>query len=408
MRAYERFLKYVDVWTTSDESSETVPSTQRQFDLGRLLAQELKDMGIEQVELDDMCYFYAQIPATPGCEDRPAIGLIAHMDTAADFSGKDIRPQIIGDYDGEDVKLGESGRVLRVEEFPHLKRMKGRTLITTDGTTLLGADDKAGIAEIMTVAERLMKGDIPHGKICIGFTPDEEIARGAKNFDVERFGADYAYTLDGDIEGEIQFENFNASTAFFTIHGVNVHTGSAKGILVNSQLIGMEIQSMLPDERPETTEGYEGFFHLMNINGNTEMTKMRYFVRDHSREKFEERHETLRQIAKAMNEKYGQGTVELEILESYYNMREKIEPCMHLVDIAKKAITDAGLTPDVSPVRGGTDGARLSFKGLPCPNLGTGGSAFHGPYEHITVEGMDTVVGIVEDIIKSYAVFEGK
>lgn len=408
MRAYERFLKYVDVWTTSDESSETVPSTQRQFDLGRLLAQELKDMGIEQVELDDMCYLYAQIPATPGCEDRPAIGLIAHMDTAADFSGKDIRPQIIGDYDGEDVKLGESGRVLRVEEFPHLKRMKGRTLITTDGTTLLGADDKAGIAEIMTVAERLMKGDIPHGKICIGFTPDEEIARGAKNFDVERFGADYAYTLDGDIEGEIQFENFNASTAFFTIHGVNVHTGSAKGILVNSQLIGMEIQSMLPDERPETTEGYEGFFHLMNINGNTEMTKLRYFVRDHSREKFEERHETLRQIAKAMNEKYGQGTVELEILESYYNMREKIEPCMHLVDIAKKAITDAGLTPDVSPVRGGTDGARLSFKGLPCPNLGTGGSAFHGPYEHITVEGMDTVVGIVEDIIKSYAVFEGK
>ena len=408
MRAYERFLKYVDVWTTSDESSETVPSTQRQFDLGRLLAQELKDMGIEQVELDDMCYLYARIPATPGCEDRPAIGLIAHMDTAADFSGKDIRPQIIGDYDGEDVKLGESGRVLRVEEFPHLKRMKGRTLITTDGTTLLGADDKAGIAEIMTVAERLMKGDIPHGKICIGFTPDEEIARGAKNFDVERFGADYAYTLDGDIEGEIQFENFNASTAFFTIHGVNVHTGSAKGILVNSQLIGMEIQSMLPDERPETTEGYEGFFHLMNINGNTEMTKMRYFVRDHSREKFEERYETLRQIAKAMNEKYGQGTVELEILESYYNMREKIEPCMHLVDIAKKAITDAGLTPDVSPVRGGTDGARLSFKGLPCPNLGTGGSAFHGPYEHITVEGMDTVVGIVEDIIKSYAVFEGK
>ncbi len=408
MRAYERFLKYVDVWTTSDENSETVPSTQRQFDLGRLLAQELKSMGIEQVELDDMCYLYAQIPAMPGYEDRPAIGLIAHMDTAADFSGNDIRPQIIQDYDGEDVKLGDSGRVLRVEEFPHLKRMKGRTLITTDGTTLLGADDKAGIAEIMTVAERLVKGDIPHGKICIGFTPDEEIARGAKNFDVERFGADYAYTLDGDIEGEIQFENFNASTAFFTIHGVNVHTGSAKGILVNSQLIGMEIQSMLPEERPETTEGYEGFFHLMNISGNTEITKMRYFVRDHSREKFEERHGTLRQIAKTMNEKYGQGTVELEILESYYNMREKIEPCMHLVDIAKKAITDAGLTPDVSPVRGGTDGARLSFKGLPCPNLGTGGSAFHGPYEHITVEGMDTVVGIVEDIIKSYAAFEGK
>lgn len=408
MRAYERLLRYIDVWTTSDENSDTVPSTRRQFDLGRILEKELRDMGVEKVELDDKCYLYAEIAATPGCEDRPAIGLIAHMDTAADFSGKDIHPQIIRDYDGEDVELGTSGKVLRVEEFPHLKTMRGRTLITTDGTTLLGADDKAGIAEIMTVAERLMGDDVPHGKICIGFTPDEEIARGAKYFDVERFGADYAYTLDGDIEGEIQFENFNASTAFFTIHGVNVHTGSAKGILVNSQLIGMEIQSMLPDERPETTEGYEGFFHLLSVNGNTEKTQMRYLVRDHSREKFQERHEILRGIQRAMNEKYGQGTVELEIVESYYNMREKIEPCMHLVDIAKQAITSAGLKPDVSPVRGGTDGARLSFKGLPCPNLGTGGCAFHGPYEHITAEGMDLVVEIVEKIIKSYAAFEEK
>ena len=408
MKAYERFLKYVSVWTTSDETSETVPSTKRQFDLGRLLAQELKDMGVEKVELNDMCYLYAEIPATPGCEEKPAIGLVAHMDTAMDFPGHDIHPQIIADYDGEDVKLGESGRVLSVKEFPHLKDMKGRTLITTDGTTLLGADDKAGIAEILTAVDEVLKEGMPHGKICIGFTPDEEIARGAKNFDVERFDADYAYTLDGDIEGEIQFENFNASTACFTIHGVNVHTGSAKGILVNSQLIGMEIQSMLPDERPETTEGYEGFFHLMAFNGNTEKTQMRYFVRDHSKEKFAERHETLRRIQKAMNDKYGEGTVELEIAESYYNMREKIEPCMHLVETAKKAITDAGLTPDVSPVRGGTDGARLSFKGLPCPNLGTGGSAFHGPYEHITVEGMDLVVGIVKDILKSYAAYEEK
>ena len=373
MKAYERFLKYVSVWTTSDETSETVPSTKRQFDLGRLLAQELKDMGVEKVELNDMCYLYAEIPATPGCEDKPAIGLIAHMDTAMDFSGKDIRPQIIENYDGEDVKLGESGRVLSVKEFPHLKNMKGRTLITTDGTTLLGADDKAGIAEIITVVEEILREGMPHGKICIGFTPDEEIARGAKNFDVERFGADYA-----------------------------------KGILVNSQLIGMEIQSMLPDERPETTEGYEGFFHLMAFNGNTEKTQMRYFVRDHSGEKFEQRHETLRRIQKAMNEKYGEGTVELTITESYHNMREKIEPCMHLVDTAKKAIADAGLEPDVSPVRGGTDGARLSFRGLPCPNLGTGGSAFHGPYEHITVEGMDLVVGIVKDILKSYAAYEEK
>ena len=325
-----------------------------------------------------------------------------------DFSGKDIHPQIIENYNGEDVKLGDSGRVLSVKEFPHLKNMKGRTLITTDGTTLLGADDKAGIAEIITVADEILKEDIPHGKICIGFTPDEEIARGAKHFDVERFGADFAYTLDGDIEGEIQFENFNASTAYFTIHGVNVHMGSAKDILVNSQLIGMEIQSMLPDERPETTEGYEGFFHLMAFNGNTEKTQMRYLVREHNSEKFKKRHETLRRIQEEMNKKYGEGTVELEIVESYYNMREKIEPCMHLVDTARKAIEKAGLTPDVSPVRGGTDGARLSFKGLPCPNLGTGGSAFHGPFEHITVEGMDLVVGIVRDILKSYAAYKEK
>ena len=351
MKAYERFLKYVSVWTTSDETSETVPSTERQFDLGRLLVQELKDIGVEKVELNDMCYLYAEIPATPGYEDQPAIGLIAHMDTVMDFSGKDIHPQIIENYNGEDVKLGDSGRVLSVKEFPHLKNMKGRTLITTDGTTLLGADDKAGIAEIITVADEILKEDIPHGKICIGFTPDEEIARGAKHFDVERFGADFAYTLDGDIEGEIQFENFNASTAYFTIHGVNVHTGSAKDILVN---------------------------------------------------------ETLRRIQEEMNKKYGEGTVELEIVESYYNMREKIEPCMHLVDTARKAIEKAGLTPDVSPVRGGTDGARLSFKGLPCPNLGTGGSAFHGPFEHITVEGMDLVVGIVRDILKSYAAYKEK
>ena len=408
MKAYERFLKYVSVWTTSDETSETVPSTERQFDLGRLLVQELKDIGVEKVELNDMCYLYAEIPATPGYEDQPAIGLIAHMDTVMDFSGKDIHPQIIENYNGEDVKLGDSGRVLSVKEFPHLKNMKGRTLITTDGTTLLGADDKAGIAEIITVADEILKEDIPHGKICIGFTPDEEIARGAKHFDVERFGADFAYTLDGDIEGEIQFENFNASTAYFTIHGVNVHMGSAKDILVNSQLIGMEIQSMLPDERPETTEGYEGFFHLMAFNGNTEKTQMRYLVREHNSEKFKKRHETLRRIQEEMNKKYGEGTVELEIVESYYNMREKIEPCMHLVDTARKAIEKAGLTPDVSPVRGGTDGARLSFKGLPCPNLGTGGSAFHGPFEHITVEGMDLVVGIVRDILKSYAAYKEK
>lgn len=404
MRAYERLLKYVEVWTTSDEGSETVPSAEREFELGRLLLKEMKEIGIEDAVIDDKCYIYGSVPATPGYEDRPALGFVAHMDTAPDFSGKDIRPQILENYNGEDVKLGASGRVLSVEEFPHLREFRGRTLITTDGTTLLGADDKAGIAEILTVAEEIIRGGLPHGKICIGFTPDEEIARGAKHFDVEKFGAKYAYTLDGSREGEIQFENFNASTAYFTIHGNNVHTGSAKNILVNAQLLAMEIQSMLPEEeRPETTEGYEGFYHLVSMNGNVELTKMKYIIRDHDSGKYGKRQEMLRMIEKRMNETYGEGTVELEIEESYRNMREKIEPCFHLVDHAKAAIRSAGLEPDISPVRGGTDGARLSFKGLPCPNLGTGGFAFHGPYEHITVEGMELAVKIVKEIIRLYA-----
>lgn len=404
MRAHERLLRYVNVWTTSDEGSETVPSAEREFELAGMLLEEMKEIGIQEAVLDDKCYIYGVVPATPGCEDKPAIGFVAHMDTATDFSGKDIKPQILEDYDGEDVTLGTSGRVLSVAEFPHLKSMKGRTLITTDGTTLLGADDKAGIAEILTAVEEIIRENIPHGKICIGFTPDEEIARGAKHFDVEKFGAQYAYTLDGSREGEIQFENFNASTAFFTIHGNNVHTGSAKNILVNSQLLAMEIQSMLPEEeRPETTEGYEGFYHLVSMSGTVDLTKMKYFIRDHDRENYEKRQALLRRIEEQMNKTYGEGTVELEIVESYRNMREKIEPCFHLVDNAKKAIRDAGLEPDISPVRGGTDGARLSFKGLPCPNLGTGGFAFHGPYEHITVEGMELAVRITKEIIRLYA-----
>ncbi len=403
MKAAERFLNYVSVWTTSDETSETVPSTSRQFDLAHKLVEELKTIGVENAECDDMCYVYASLPATPGYEDKPAIGFVAHVDTAPDFSGKDIKPQIIENYDGKDVELGTSGRVLSVAEFPYLADFKGRTLITTDGTTLLGADDKAGIAEIITMVEEIIKEDIPHGKICIGFTPDEEIARGAKNFNVEKFGADFGFTLDGDSEGQIQFENFNASTAFFTIHGVNVHTGSAKNILRNASLLAMEINAMLPIERPETTEGYEGFFHLVSINGNTELTKMRYFIRDHHKDSYIHRQELLQSIADYMNKKYGEGVVELEIVESYKNMREVIDECMHLVDNAKQAIVDAGLTVDVSPVRGGTDGARLSFKGLPCPNLGTGGHAFHGPFEHITVEGMDAAVEIAKRIVQLYA-----
>lgn len=404
MRAYERFLNYVPVWTTSDETSDTVPSADRELVLARMLVEEMKGLGIADARVDDKGYVYGHIPATPGCEDKPSLGLVAHMDTVADASGENIKPQIIENYDGKDVVLKGSGDILKVDEFPYLAELKGRTLITTDGTTLLGADDKAGIAEILTVAEEIIKEGLPHEKICIGFTPDEEIARGAKHFDVEGFGADYAYTLDGDEEGEIQFENFNASTAFITIHGVSVHTGSAKDVMVNSQTIATEIHQMLPvNERPETTEGYEGFYHLVSVQGNVTTTKMKYFIRDFDRKSFDARAQKLRDIAEEMNKKYGEGKVEVEIVESYYNMREKIEPCMQLIDYAKAAIEHAGITPIVSPVRGGTDGARLSFKGLPCPNLGTGGHAFHGVFEHITVEGMDKAVLIVKDIIRQFA-----
>ena len=404
MRAYERFLNYVPVWTTSDETSDTVPSADRELVLARMLVEEMKGLGIADARVDDKGYVYGHIPATHGCEDKPSLGLVAHMDTVADASGENIKPQIIENYDGKDVVLKGSGDILKVDEFPYLAELKGRTLITTDGTTLLGADDKAGIAEILTVAEEIIKEGLPHGKICIGFTPDEEIARGAKHFDVEGFGADYAYTLDGDEEGEIQFENFNASTAFITIHGVSVHTGSAKDVMVNSQTIATEIHQMLPvNERPETTEGYEGFYHLVSVQGNVTTTKMKYFIRDFDRRSFDARAQKLRDIAEEMNKMYCEGKVKVEIVESYYNMREKIEPCMQLIDYAKAAIEHAGITPIVSPVRGGTDGARLSFKGLPCPNLGTGGHAFHGVFEHITVEGMDKAVLIVKDIIRQFA-----
>ena len=404
MRAYERFLRYVPVWTTSDEVSETVPSAARELDLARMLAEEMKELGITDARVDDKGYVYGYIPATPGYEDKASLGLIAHMDTAPDAPGEDIRPRLIEDYDGEDVRLGDGGKVLSVADFPHLKGLKGRTLIVTDGETLLGADDKAGIAEILTVAEELLNGEMPHGKICIGFTPDEEIARGSEHFDVEGFGSDYGYTLDGSAEGEIQYENFNASTAVFTIHGVSVHTGTAKDVLVNSQTLAAEIHQMLPvSERPETTEGYEGFYHLVSVNGTVTETKMKYFIRDFDRADFQVKEERLRRIAAEMNEKYGEGRVEVEITESYRNMKEMVEPCRQLVEYALAATKAAGVEPDVAPIRGGTDGARLSFKGLPCPNLGTGGYAFHGVYEHITVEGMDLAVKIVKDIIRQFA-----
>ena len=404
MRAYERFLNYVKIHTTSDENSNTTPSTRRQFDLAEILAEEMKKLGVKDVRVDENCYVYGTVPATPGYEDKPAIGLIAHLDTAPDFCGEHVNPQIHRNYNGEDVTLGDSGKVLSVKTFPHLKELKGRTLITTDGTTLLGADDKAGIAEIMTVAEELLKGTMSHGKVCIAFTPDEEVGSGADKMDIPAFGAQYAYTADGGCENEIVYENFNASEAVFKIRGFNIHPGEAKNKMINAALVEMEINSMLPNlETPAHTELYEGFFHLCEMEGTVENATLQYIIRDHSAASFEARENTLKHIEKTMNEKYGQGTVKLEIHEQYRNMIEKVAPCMQLVDYAKDAIRELGMEPNTDPIRGGTDGAQLSFRGLPCPNLGTGGYAFHGPYEHITAEGMDTAVHVMLGILKRFA-----
>lgn len=404
MKAYERLLQYVKVNTQSDESSETVPTTECQFVLAKQLVEEMKALGIEDAFVDSKCYVYGNLPAAKGYENAPKLGLIAHMDTAPDFSGENVQPQIIENYNGEDVTLGTSGRILKTADFPHLKKLKGRTLITTDGTTLLGSDDKSGIAEILTVIEQIQKENIPHGRLGIAFTPDEEVGAGADHFDVEKFACDFAFTLDGGEEGEIVYENFNADSAVFEIHGVNVHPGSAKNVMVNAQLVAMEINGMLPQgETPATTEGYEGFYHLCAMEGDVEKATLSYIVRDHSREKQEERKETLRKIEHALNQKYGSGTVVLTIKEQYRNMKEKVDPYQSVIAFTKEVIHKTGVTPLVFPERGGTDGARLSFMGLPCPNLGTGGYAFHGPYEHVTAEGMETAVNILTNLIKRFA-----
>lgn len=400
MRAYERLLKYVAVDTPSDPDSGANPSSSCQFDLAKMLVEELKEIGVSNAEVDDKCYVYASIPATEGYENCKSLGFIAHMDTAPDFNGCGVKPQIIENYDGQDIVLGESGRILKVKDFPDLADMKGRTLITTDGTSLLGSDDKSGIAEIMTMVERIIEEKIPHGKICISFTPDEEIGEGADHFDVERFGADVAYTMDGGKEGEIEYENFNAAGAVFVVNGNNVHPGSAKDIMINAQLVAMEINGMLPaDEIPSKTEGYEGFFHLTDMHGTVEQAKLEYIIRDHDREKFETKKALTETIANKINEKYGTDTVELTVKDQYYNMKEKIEPHMYLIEYAKEAAKEVGLNPAVVAIRGGTDGARLCFMGLPCPNLGTGGFGFHGPYEHVTVEGMDLCVEMMLKIV---------
>ena len=399
MKVEERLLKYVSYWTTSDETNNQIPSSDREFELARELEKELKELGLDKVILTDNCYVYGLLPATPGMESKKAVGFIAHIDTAPDFSGENVKPQIISNYDGNDVLLKGTGAYLKVSDFPSLSSLKGRTLITTDGTTLLGADDKAGVAEIMTAVEEIINEQIPHGDIWIGFTPDEEVGAGADLFDLDYFKADYAYTVDGDYEGEVAYENFNAASATFNITGVNVHPGEAKDIMVNAALVGCEIASMLPEtETPAHTEGREGFFHLTDMSGDVANATLSYIVRDHDKNIFESRLNKLRTIEVEMNQKYGSDTVSLNISHSYENMLSVIENNMYTIDLAKEAIKSVGLEPLSRPVRGGTDGARLSFMGLPCPNLGTGGYGFHGPFEHITVEGMKTAVKIIKYI----------
>lgn len=404
MKAYERLLKYAVVRTPSDETSETVPSSACQFDLAKILLEELKNLGVENAYMDDKSFVFGKIPATEGYENCTKIGFMAHMDTVSDYCDGPITPVVIENYNGEELPLGTSGRTLTLKQFPHLPSLKGRTLITTDGTTVLGADDKAGIAEIMTVVERLMNNEIPHGPIRVAFTPDEEIGTGSHSFNVPDFDAEFAYTVDGGAEGEIEYENFNACSAKFEIEGFSVHPGSSKDTMINAALVAMEINGLLPGaDTPRDTEGYEGFYHLTHMSGECAKAELNYIVRDHSATMFEARKETLRHIEKIMNEKWGEGTVKLTIKEQYTNMAEIITQHMHLIDNAKKAAENVGLIPEVMPIRGGTDGSYLSFQGLPCPNLGTGGYAFHGPYEHITVEGMDKATDMIMEIIKLYA-----
>lgn len=400
MNVSDRLLEYVSYWTTSDEHNSNIPSSDREFTLGKRLEKELKELGLSKVILTDHCYVYGLLPATPGMENKKAIGLIAHMDTAPDYSGENVKPQVLPNYDGKDVLLKGSGAYLKVSDFPSLTSLKGRTLITTDGTTLLGADDKAGVAEIMTAIEQMIERKTPHGDIWVGFTPDEEVGAGADLFDLDYFKADYGYTVDGDYEGEIAYENFNAASAVFSITGVNVHPGEAKDIMVNAALIGCEIAMALPaDETPSTTCDRQGFFHLTDMSGDVSSAKLSYIVRDHDKNIFESRLNRLRTIEVEMNQKYGEGTVHLEIQYSYENMLSVIQNQMYVVELAQKAISSVGLEPISRPVRGGTDGARLSFMGLPCPNLGTGGYGFHGPFEHISVEGMETAVQILLEIL---------
>ncbi|MBO5056527.1 MAG: peptidase T [Lachnospiraceae bacterium] len=398
-KVVEKFLNYVKIDTQSDESSMSFPTTEKQHNLAKLLVKELEEMGAEEITYDkEHCYVYATVPATKGLEDKPVLGFISHMDTSPAVTGENVKPRMIENYDGRDILLNEEKNIImKVEDFPELSEYAGKRLIVTDGTTLLGADDKAGVAEIMAMAEYLLiHREIAHGKIRVGFTPDEEVGAGADYFDVKLFGADYAYTVDGGKLGELEYENFNAAGARVTFNGRSVHPGDAKNKMVNALLLAMEFQNMLPVfENPMYTEEYEGFYHLDALQGSVEKASSEYIIRDHSKEKFEEKKKFFLRIGNYMNEKYGEGTVVIDMKDSYYNMKEIIEQHMHLIENAKAAMEENDVCPVVVPIRGGTDGARLSFMGLPCPNLCTGGHNFHGRFEYVCADSMEKIVDIL-------------
>ncbi len=407
MRAYERFMNYALYPTMSDEESTSCPSTKKQLILAKALVTELRELGLCDADVDKNGYVYATLPSNCSTEVN-SIGFIAHMDTSPEACDENIKLKVT-DYQGGDIVLNEKkGIFLKVSEYPYLSDYEGHHIITSDGTTLIGADDKAGIAEIITALQKIIESGMPHGKICIGFTPDEEIGRGADLFDVDKFGADYAYTVDGGAIGEIEYENFNAASAKVTVNGVSIHPGSAKDRMKNASLIACEFNSLLPyDEIPEKTEGYEGFHHLISMSGEIELAKLNYIIRDHDMAKFEKKKSEFVQAAKKINDKYGDGTLILDIKDSYYNMKEKIEPCIFIVERARRAMEDVGIHPVTVPIRGGTDGARLSYMGLPCPNLSTGGENFHSRFEFVSVEAMEKMSDILVKIIEN-AVTEGK
>lgn len=404
MELKERFLKYVAIDTQSSEESETFPSTEKQWTLLNLLVEEMKALGLTEVSIDKYGYAMGTIPASEGCGDAPVIGFLAHVDTSPDMSGENVRPRIIDNYDGSDIVLNNA-LTMRVADFPELKNFVGHTLIHTDGTTLLGADDKAGVAEIMTAAEYLLAHpEIKHGKIRIGFTPDEEIGRGVDFFDVKAFGADFAYTMDGGYEGELEYENFNAASAKIAIQGRNVHPGYAKNKMINAIEVACELNSLIPaTERPQYTEGYEGFYHCVGLNGTVEQATISYIIRDHDADKFEQKKVWMWSVVDLLKKKYGEQVLTLTLKDQYYNMRKMVEPHPQVIELAKKAMTEAGVAPIVRPIRGGTDGARLSFMGLPCPNIFAGGMNFHGKFEYCSLDSMQRAMQVIVNLARLWA-----